>query len=48
MPLLGHARGASSRCIGSLEIYLLGLKRRGIGVSGGATFLYPGSGAPGV
>jgi hypothetical protein len=31
MPLLGHARGASSRCIGFLKIYLLSLLRRSQG-----------------
>jgi hypothetical protein len=47
--LLGHARGASSRCIGfenlSSQSSATASRRRGIGASGGATFLHLETGA---
>jgi hypothetical protein len=52
MALLGHVRGASSRCIGFENLTSLSsavaLRRRGTGASGGATSLYAETGAPGA
>jgi hypothetical protein len=52
MPSLGHARGTSSRCIGfeklSSQPSTTALRRRGIGASGGATFLHSKTSASGA
>jgi hypothetical protein len=52
MSLLGHARSASSRCIGfenlSSQSSVVAPRRRDIGASGGATSLHPETGAPGA
>jgi hypothetical protein len=52
MALLGHARGASSRCIGfenlTSQSSTATLRRRGISASGGATSLHPVTSAPGA
>jgi hypothetical protein len=52
MSLLGHARGASSRCIGfenlSSQSSATDPRRRVIGASGGATSLHPETGTPGA
>jgi hypothetical protein len=50
MDLLGHARGASSRCIGfedlSSQSSVTAVRRRGVGASDGATSLHLETGAP--
>jgi hypothetical protein len=51
MALLGHARGASRRCIGFENLTspssVAAPRRRGIGASGGSASLYSGTGAQG-